>query len=128
MPAKSTAVAQPLTSAGDLFLMGEKVDGRSLPARRYRDLFNDLALQSGGLIAPSEGMMLRRASMLAVLCERDEARMIAGEDVDEEGYRRNVAALKGVLIGLGLAKKSRDVTKGDSRFYDAHTAAILEAE
>lgn len=128
MTTPSKAITPTIATAGDLFIAGQRVDGRSLPARRYRDQVNDLGAQLGGTLAPSETMMIRRAAMLAVLCERDECGIIAGEKVDEEGYRKNVAALKNVLIGLGMAKKSRDVTKSDSRMFDAHAAAILDAE
>lgn len=120
----------PATSdiAGDLFIGGERVDRRTLPARRYVAQVNDLGLQLGGMLSPSETMLIRRAATLAVLCERDENAIVAGKDVDEENYRRNAAALKTMLISLGMAKKSRDVTKADSRLFDAHAAAILEAE
>ena len=36
-----------------------------------------------------------------------------------------VAALGAMLIKLGLAAKSRDVTKRDARMIDAHAASVL---
>lgn len=127
--AKSRQIVTQVAGASDLFLDGEKVDGRSLMARHYRDTFNSLALQLGeGSLAPSETALLRRAATLNLLCQLDEDAIMAGEAVDQENYRRNVGALKACLVGLGMAKKSRDVTKADMRFLDQHTAAVLEAE
>ena len=117
-----------LVGADALYVDGEKVDGRTLIARRWRDQIAELAVQRGSDPSPSEGMLIRRSATLAVLCERDEARLIAGEEINEENYRRNVAALKAALIGLGLAKKSRDVTKADGQTLDAHAAAVLDAD
>lgn len=119
-----------IVGASDLMIEGERVDQRSITARRWRSSLADLAMQMGEHVAPSEAMMLRRAATLAFLCERDEARLIRGDDkdvVDEENYRRNASALKASLIGLGMASKSRDVTKRDARMIDAHAAAVIEA-
>lgn len=112
----------------DLVLAGERVDGRTAVARRFKQLGNDLTIQLGGVLAPAERMLITNAAALAVLCERDAAVMLQGNSMDEEGYRRNVQALSAVLIKLGLAKKSRDVTKGDNRMFDSHAAAILDVE
>lgn len=111
-----------------LFAGGVRVDRRTVMARRYRDQVRDFCLQMGDTLTPSETAMVRRAATFAVLCERDESAIAAGKDVDEENYRRNAAALKAMLVSLGMAKKSRDVTKSDARFFDAHAAAILDAE
>ena len=56
---------------------------------------------------------------------------MAGQTIDEENYRRNAQALGGVLIKLGMASKSRDITKASSRaddpFADAINATYREA-
>lgn len=123
--ARNTRQPSIVASAKDLRIAGEKVDGRSVTARRYRDLFNDLALQLGDHIAPSEAALLRRAAAFSALCEKDEEAIAAGQDFDQENYRRNAQALRSTLIALGMAKKSRDVTKQDMRFLDQHTLAVL---
>lgn len=69
--------------------------------------------------------MLRRAAAFSALCEKDEEAIAAGEDFDQENYRRNAQALRSTLVSLGMAKKSRDVTKGDLKFLDQHTLAVL---
>jgi len=114
----------------ELLIDGVKVDGRTAIARRYRDQLAGLSDQVGGNPTIAEAMLMRRAATLATLCERDELRLLNGEEIDENNYRANTAHLKGILINLGTVKKSRDVTKGDylSRTFDAHTAAVLDAE
>jgi hypothetical protein len=116
------------TFDGPIYLAGERVDGRLGIAKRYRELANDLAAQLSGFLAPSERLMLQRAAALAVLCEQDEARLLDGKDIDQENYRRNASALRGALIGLGVAKKSRDITKRESRLFDSHAAAVLDID
>ena len=128
MTAETAIVPQIWPSNAPLYLAGERVDGRHLIARQYREHLNELAAQLGNFVAPSERMMLQRAAALAVLCERDEGKLLNGVDFDEEGYRRNAAALKAALVGLGMAKKSRDVTKREARAFDAHAAAVLDVE
>ena len=114
-----------IVGASDLIIDGERVDQRSVIARRWRENIADLALQLGDHTTPAEGMLLRRAATFAALCERDEAALMKGEAIDEESYRRNATALGAALVKLGLAAKSRDVTKAQSKLYDAHAAAIL---
>ena len=112
---------------GPLYLAGEKVDGRTSLAKRYRELGNDLAAEMRNFIAPSEQILLRRAAMLALLCERSELAICEGKQIDEDSYRRNTVALRGALVALGLAAKSRDVKKSDRRSFDAHAQAVLDA-
>lgn len=114
-----------LTGVSDLIIDGERVDQRSVVARRWRENIADLAMQIGDHTTPSEGMLLRRAATFAALCERDEAALMKGKPIDEESYRRNATALGAVLVKLGLAAKSRDVTKAQSKLFDAHAAAVL---
>lgn len=111
----------------ELLIDGQKIDGRTAIARRYRDQLTGLNIQVGGQPTTAEAMLMRRAATLATLCERDELRILNGEQVDEHNYRANTAHLKGLLINLGTVKKSRDIRGDDYRTFDAHTAAVLEA-
>lgn len=67
------------------------------------------------------------ARFLATLCERFTADLLEGKAVEEEPYRRNVAALSAVLIKLGMALHSRDVTKKGRPALDDFAAALIEA-
>jgi hypothetical protein len=121
-PPDQRAITSPLT----LELDGEQIDGRSQAARRFKRIAHDLTEQLGRSPKASEMLLLRNASTLAYLCDRDTARLMAGATIDEENYRRNAQALGAALIKLGMASKSRDVTKrsmtNDDPFADAINA------
>lgn len=107
-----------------LEIEGGKVDGRSQAARFFKRIAGDLTDQLARDPKPSEAILLRQAATLGYLCDRDAARLMAGQEIDEENYRRNAQALGGVLIKLGMAQKSRDVTKGGSKGGDPFADAI----
>jgi len=113
-----------ITALFTLEIDGGKADGRSQAARVFKRTAGDLMDQLARTPKPSEGILLRNAATLAFLCDRDTARLMAGQAIDEENYRRNAQALGGVLIKLGMAAKSRDVTKGASKGGDPFADAI----
>jgi len=110
---------------------GQKVDGRTQAARYFKTELTALIDQLARTPKASDAYLLRNAATLAFLCDRDTARIMAGQEVDQENYRRNAQALGAVLIKLGMASKSRDVTKGGSKggdpFADAINATYREA-
>lgn len=110
-----------------LIIGGRKIDGRTIEAKRFRTLATDLAAQLQRGPSPSERLLLLNAATLATMCERFTADLLEGKQVDEEPYRRNVAALSAVLIKLGMAAKSRDVTKRDRTGTDDFGNALIEA-
>ena len=113
----------------DLVLAGEQVDARKKIARHFRQIVSDLAGQLGrGNVTAAERLQLTNAGTLAILCERDVAKLLRGEDFDEEPYRRNVQALRSALISLGLADKSRDVTKGSRKRGGGFMGEVLDVE
>lgn len=113
-----------LSAVFNLEIAGRKVDGRTVAARSFRVIAGDLLDQLSSSPKPSEAVMIRQAATLAFLCDRDTACLIAGEKFDEENYRRNTQTLGAVLIKLGMAAKSRDVTKGGSKGGDPFADAI----
>lgn len=110
-----------------LIIGGRKIDGRTSEAKRFRSLATDLAAQLQRNPTPAERLLLMNAATLATLCERFTADMLEGKAVEDEPYRRNVAALNAVLIKLGLAMQSRDVTKKGRPTLDDYGAAVIEA-
>lgn len=110
-----------------LVIGGRKIDGRTMEAKRFRTLTIDLAGQLQRNLTPADRALLLNAATLATLCERFTADLLEGKPVEDEPYRRNVAALSAVLIKLGMAAKSRDVTKRDRAGVDDFGAALIEA-
>jgi hypothetical protein len=114
-------------SAFELAIAGRKIDGRTVEARRFRALGGDLMSQLNRNPTAAERMLILNAATLAMLCERAAADLIEGKAIDEENYRRNLTMLGSILVKLGMAMKSRDVTKGSHKGADAFGAAVLEA-
>ncbi|HEX8443810.1 MAG TPA: hypothetical protein VF631_09205 [Allosphingosinicella sp.] len=111
----------------DLIVAGRKIDNRTAEARRFRALGGELQMQLGRNPNAAERMMIMNAATLAMLCERDAADLLEGKKIDAESYRRNVTLLGSILVKLGMAMKSRDVTKRDRAGADDFGAALIEA-
>lgn len=111
----------------DLVVAGRKIDNRTAEARRFRALGGDLLMQLGRNPNAAERMLIMNAATLAMLCERDAADLLEGNKIDAESYRRNVTLLGATLVKLGMAAKSRDVTKRDRAGNDDFGTALIEA-
>src|SRR3984957_7009235 len=89
----SAIVARPLTVRSAVTndpLMLRGVDGRSMVARRYRDVAIALADDLGGqdrLREPSK-TLVRQAAAMTVQVEALQSKIVAGEDVDLEQLTR----------------------------------------
>jgi hypothetical protein len=92
-------------------------DGRSMTARRFRDLVEFISSDLGGADRLSEGerQLIRRAAALSAECERQEALWARGEAAfDIAAYSTLTNALRRVLWTLGLKRVPRDVTPGSA--------------
>jgi hypothetical protein len=105
----STVVARPLTirsavTNDPLLLRG--VDGRSMVARRYRDVAISLADDLGGQDKLSEAskILVRQAAAMTVQVESLQSKIVAGEDIDLEQLTRLSNVLGRTLQRLGLKK------------------------
>ena len=82
------------------------VDGRSMVARRYRDVAIALADDLGGqdrLSEPSK-ILVRQAAAMTVQVEGLQSKIVSGEDVDIEQLTRLSNVLGRTLQRLGLKK------------------------
>lgn len=59
--------------------------------------------------------------------QRDAVNLLEGKKIEAESYHRNVTLLGSILVKLGMAMKSRDVTKRDRAGADDFGAALIEA-
>jgi hypothetical protein len=87
------------------------VDGRSLVARRYRDIMCSVASDQGGAEQLSEArlQLIRRFSATAVLAEQMEARLARGEQIDIQEYSLVVSTMVRVAQRIGIDRVPRDV-------------------
>jgi hypothetical protein len=88
------------------------VDGRSLIARRYRDISNAIAADQGGLSQLSESrlQLIRRFSAAAVLAEQMEARLANGEEINIAEHALLCSTLSRLSSRIGLDRHAKDVT------------------
>jgi hypothetical protein len=90
-------------------------DGRSMTARRFKDLVEDIAADLGGKAMLSEGQrqLIRRAAMLSAECERQEALAARGEaEFNCELYGTMCDRLGRLFGRLGLERVARPVNDG----------------
>jgi hypothetical protein len=84
------------------------VDGRSVIARRYRDVAIALADNLGGQDKLSEPrkILIRQASALTVQVEGLQSKIVSGHDVDLEQLTRLSNGLGRTLSRLGVRKRA----------------------
>lgn len=130
MPEASPAITAPKThrsrvTNGKALLAG--VDGRSLWARRFRDLLNLHIADLGGedAITEAERAILRRAAALMTELERLEVQFANSEGADADSldlYSRTTNTLRRTLQTVGLERRSKDVTPPDPLDYAREVA------
>lgn len=81
------------------------IDGRSLGARRYREVVYRLCTEiSGGKrrVTSTEEYLARRAAFLIIWCEEAEAKKANGEAVDVGEFADVTNVLRRTLVDAGL--------------------------
>lgn len=88
------------------------VDGRSVVARRYRDIIGAVVSDQGGAEHLSEArlQLIRRFSAASVLAEQMEARLARGEQFNIQEYSLLVSTMVRVAQRIGIERRSRNVT------------------
>jgi hypothetical protein len=103
----------------------QNTDGRSIWARRFRDVYEAHIADLGGEgeISEAEKSIARRAATLAVECERMEAGFAtAGAATADELdlYGRTANSLRRLLESTGLKRRQKDVTPTIGEFLADH--------
>ena len=96
--AKPTARAR-LSNGKQTFL--ERLDGRSLTARRWRDLYRDFLTQTGG----KNEALVRVLTSLCVQRDIIDVRLARGESVDTQDLIRVAGAISRLMTKLGLVEE-----------------------
>lgn len=114
MPKESATAAKPLpsftTRKGNASFALAGVDGRSLMARRFREIFCGIESDLGGDLSEAQRHLVARAATLAIWCEQREAELGEGGEFDAGAYATIANALRRLLSDLGLERRARDVT------------------
>ena len=87
------------------------IDGRSVVARRYRDILAALASDQGGSERMSEAraQLCRRFAALAVIAEQLESQLANGEPVDLGDHALISSTLVRLASRIGLDRNSRNI-------------------
>lgn len=109
-----------------LVIGGQAVDGRTLPARRYKTICGDIASDMGGAdnVSTGQWLLIHRAAGLTVQIEKLECVVAAGKPVDVGVYTSLTSTLIRTLNALGLRRRARDVSPAVLDL-DPHAAAVL---
>jgi hypothetical protein len=111
MTAKSQTIAQTKVefSAGIIAGQLPGVDGRTLPARRYRELVSSMASDLGGELSTCKAAVVCRSAFLMTWCEQQEAEHATTGKLNIQVYTTAVNSLRRLLADLGLERVARDV-------------------
>lgn len=103
------------------------IDGRSVIARRYRDISMAIAADQGGVDACSESrlQLIRRFAASACLAEQLEAALARGEDISVERHALLVSSMVRVARQIGVDRIAKDSTAVPS--LDQYLRQTLEA-
>ena len=86
------------------------VDGRSMIARRYKELCLDLAHHLGGDPTSTQLALLRRCAALQAWCEQAEASFAETGDLDMPTFSSATNTLRRLTADLGMKRAGKDVT------------------
>jgi len=108
--AKPSRTTRAAVSNGSRLHAGE-VDGRSVEARRFRDILSEITSDLGGSDTLSEGQrqLSRRAAMLSVRGELMESEAVSTGEMDLAAYGSLTDQLGRVFNRLGLKRTPRPV-------------------
>lgn len=98
-------------------------DGQSVTARRFRDIFEEIGADLGGLdnLSEAQKQIARRAAALSAESERQEALWARGEaEFDVQRYTVQANTLRRLLETLGIERRPRPVADGRNALLDAH--------
>jgi hypothetical protein len=83
----------------------DHLDGRTLAARRCRDLVSEITLDLGHKPTASDRELIRRAAVACMLSEDAETRLLAGQNVDPVTVALLGNAARRMLSILGLRRE-----------------------
>jgi hypothetical protein len=88
------------------------IDGRSLVARRYRDICGAIVVDQGGADRLSESrlQLIRRFAAAAVLAEQLEARLANGEQINIAEHALLCSTLVRVAQRIGIGRTAKNIT------------------
>ena len=123
--AKPTACSR-VTNGRDIL---PNVDGRSVIARRYRDISFAIFQDAGGIEKCSEArqQLIRRFAACSVIAEKMESELANGKPINIAEHSQLSSTLTRLASRIGIDRRSRDVSVPSVEAYLAHVAKTREA-
>src|ERR1700733_98422 len=115
-PARSKSTASRKVFAMSAVSNGHRIlpdiDGRSMIARRYRDIASQIVSDQGGsdLCSESRLQLIRRFAAASVLAEELEAKLARGEQIDVSEHALLCSTLTRLASRIGVERRSKDET------------------
>ena len=100
------------------------VDGRSVIARRYRDVVGAILADQGGEDRCSESrrQLIRRFAATAVLAERMEARLVKGEEINITEHSLLCSTLARLVSRIGIDRVACDITPSLNQYLNTRAS------
>ena len=98
------------------------IDGRSVIARRYRDIVNAILVDQGGVDQCSESrskQLIRRFAAAAVIAEQMESRLANGEQIDIAEHAQLASTLVRIAQRIGINRRAKNITPALPDYLDA---------
>jgi hypothetical protein len=88
------------------------VDGRSIIARRFRDIVSAILVDQGGVDQCSESrtQLIRRFAAAAVLAEQMESKLANGAQIDIQEHATLSSTLVRLAQRIGINRVAKDIT------------------
>lgn len=98
------------------------VDGRSMVARRYRDISFAIFADAGGVEQCSEArqQLIRRFAACSVIAETMEAELANGKPINIAEHSQLSSTLTRLATRIGIDRMARDVTPTLQDYLDEH--------
>ena len=77
-----------------------RLDGRTIAARRYRDLVVAFEAEVGGVLSESEKSMVRQAAALTLRAEELQADLVLGKPIDNDLLVRLTGTARRILASI----------------------------
>jgi hypothetical protein len=97
-----------ITNGKDLL---PNIDGRSVVARRYKDIASAILADQGGVERCSESrqQLIRRFAAAAVLAEQMESRLANGKEIDVQEHATLSSTLVRLAVRIGIDRAVKDI-------------------
>ena len=103
------------------------IDGRSLIARRYRDIVTAVVGDQGGIAHCSESrtQLIRRFAAAAVLAEQMESKLANGEEISIQDHALLCSTLVRVAQRIGIDRRARTIVPDLKDYLEGRATEVV---